>query len=82
MQTAGYLAPSAEILQPVQNEATQMVFVGFFAYFPTIMAVGMLILAILNPTDRDAAAMRAAKAAATETAEAEGNGGSPVAIGS
>jgi sugar (glycoside-pentoside-hexuronide) transporter len=72
MQAAGYLAPTADMLQPVQNEATQAVFLGFFAYFPTVMAVGMLVLAILSPTDRDAAAMRAAKAeAAAEAAWAE-----------
>ncbi|MDR0347771.1 MAG: glycoside-pentoside-hexuronide (GPH):cation symporter [Coriobacteriales bacterium] len=64
MEASGYLAPSDTILQPVQNEATQMVFLGFFAYFPTVMAVGMLVLAILSPTDRDGAAMRAEKAAA------------------
>ena len=64
MQAAGYLAPTADVLQPVQNAATQSVFVAFFAYMPTIMAVGMLILAILSPTDRDGAQMRAAKAAA------------------
>ncbi|MDR2107995.1 MAG: glycoside-pentoside-hexuronide (GPH):cation symporter [Coriobacteriales bacterium] len=67
MQAAGYLAPSAEVLQPVQNEATQLVFLSFFAYFPTVMAVGMLILALLSPTDRDAATMRAAKATAAES---------------
>jgi GPH family glycoside/pentoside/hexuronide:cation symporter len=66
MQAAGYLAPSAEVLQPVQNEATQLVFLGFFVYLPPIMAIGMLILAILSPTDRDAAAMRATKAATSE----------------
>ncbi|MDR1359097.1 MAG: glycoside-pentoside-hexuronide (GPH):cation symporter [Coriobacteriales bacterium] len=63
MQAAGYLAPTAEIVQPVQSEATQLVFLGFFVYVPTVMAVGMLVLAVLSPTDRDAAAMRAAKAA-------------------
>ena len=64
MQMSGYLAPTASILQPVQNEATQFVFLAFFAYLPTVMAIGMLILAILSPTDRDGAAMRAAKTAA------------------
>jgi Na+/melibiose symporter-like transporter len=71
MQASGYLAPTAEVLQPVQSEAAQLVFLAFFAYLPTVMAVGMLVLAILSPTDRDAAAMRAAKAA---TLEATGAG--------
>ncbi|MDR3315887.1 MAG: glycoside-pentoside-hexuronide (GPH):cation symporter [Coriobacteriales bacterium] len=64
MQAAGYLAPTAEILQPVQNAATQQVFIGFFAYFPFVVGFGMLIMAFFSPTDKDAAAMRAAKTAA------------------
>jgi len=68
MSAAGYLAPSEMVLQPVQNEATQFVFLAFFAIIPTIMAVGMLILSILSPTDHDAAAMRVAKAEALKTA--------------
>jgi Na+/melibiose symporter-like transporter len=63
MQASGYIAPTAEILAPVQNEATQLVFLAFFAWLPTAMAIGMLVLAILSPTDRDAALMRAEKAA-------------------
>ncbi|MDR3307913.1 MAG: MFS transporter, partial [Coriobacteriales bacterium] len=70
MQAAGYLAPTEDILQPVQNEATQMVFITFFAYLPFVMAFGMLAMAILSPTDKDAAAMRVAKAAAAATAAA------------
>jgi sugar (glycoside-pentoside-hexuronide) transporter len=63
MQEAGYVAPSAGVLRPEQNDATKLVFRAFFAYFPTAMAVGMFILAWFNPTDRLARRMRAEKAA-------------------
>ncbi|MDR1089250.1 MAG: MFS transporter [Coriobacteriales bacterium] len=65
MAWGGYIAPTETVLAPTQNETTQFVFTFFFAYFPLITAVGMLIFALLNPTDRDAAAMRAAKAEAS-----------------
>jgi GPH family glycoside/pentoside/hexuronide:cation symporter len=63
MAWASYIAPSSEVLAPIQSEAAQFVFVAFFSYLPLVTAVGMLIFALLNPTDRDAAAMRASKAA-------------------
>ena len=64
MGIAGYLAPSADVLLPVQNMATQHVFQGFFIYFPMVMAVLMFVMAFINPTDKDAAQMRREKAAA------------------
>ncbi|MDR2587721.1 MAG: glycoside-pentoside-hexuronide (GPH):cation symporter [Coriobacteriales bacterium] len=72
MQFSGYIAPTEEVLQPVQNEATQLVFQTSFIYFPAVVAIGMLIIAFLSPTDRDAAAMRAAKKAAAEAEAANG----------
>jgi Na+/melibiose symporter-like transporter len=64
MGIAGYLPPSADVLLPVQNMATQHVFQGFFIYFPMVMAVLMFVMAFINPTDKDAAQMRREKAAA------------------
>lgn len=64
MQSAGYIAPTDEILVPVQNLATQQVFQGFFIYFPIVLAVLMLVMAFLSPTDRDAEQMRKEKAEA------------------
>jgi Na+/melibiose symporter-like transporter len=61
MAWGGYISPTDTVLQPAQNEATQFVFTAFFAYFPFVTAFGMLLFALLSPTDRDAAAMRAAK---------------------
>jgi sugar (glycoside-pentoside-hexuronide) transporter len=61
MSWSGYVAPSVGVLQPPQNEVTQFVFTFFFGYFPFVTAFGMLLFAFLSPTDRDAAAMRAAK---------------------
>ncbi|MCL2889083.1 MAG: MFS transporter, partial [Eggerthellaceae bacterium] len=74
MQFAGYLAPSAEVLLPMQNLATQQVFQAFFIYFPMVMAVFMFIMAFNNPTDKDAVEMRkekAARAAGSEAVAAE-----------
>jgi sugar (glycoside-pentoside-hexuronide) transporter len=64
MSWGGYVAPDDVVLLPAQSEATQMVFMAFFAWLPLAFGAGMLLFALLNPTDRDAAAMRAEKAAA------------------
>ena|GEM_PF-316715 len=62
MDIAGYVAPTAEILAPVQNAATVQVFQVFFIYLPVVLGAFMLLMAFFSPTDRDAAQMRKEKA--------------------
>lgn len=63
MESAGFVQPTDTVLQPVQNAATQSVFIAFLGWLPLIVSSLMLLLAFIIPTDRDAADMRTQKAA-------------------
>ena len=71
MQASGYIAPTDLVPSPEQNLATQNVFISMFGWMPMITAVLMLVLAIVIPTDRDAAEMRASKARLLQGTPAE-----------
>ena len=76
MQLSGYVAPTEALPAPVQNAATQQVFISFLGWAPMIIAALMVLLAFAIPTDRDAAEMRRLKA--EKQSVDERNGGMPV----
>ncbi|MDR1642863.1 MAG: MFS transporter [Clostridiales bacterium] len=62
MQISGYVAPTEEVLSPVQNAATQGVFISYLGWVPLVLALAMLGLAYIIPTDKDGEEMRKSKA--------------------